>query len=391
MHRLFRGTRCAHRRGAERTSWRDPGWTTRTSTRTTTRTASLKKGAAGWVLLAGLGVSYVISGDYAGWNFGLDEGGWGGLMIAAILMGLMYTCMVFGLAEMSSALPVAGAGYGFARRALGPIGGFATGDGGADRVRRRAGRDRHLHRRVRRGARPLRPHQRLAGLPGRLRDLHRRPPLRRRRGAQADVRHHRHRGRRAGRRRHRPRPEVLHRATSSTSPERLDDVERLPALRHQRGRGRAGLRHLVLPRGRGRAPGRGGDREPGAGHAARHHRRDAGAAGDRGADAARGPGRGRLGGGAHLGQPAAGGDPRRLREQLAARGLRELRRPGRPGRELLLDHLRLLAPAVRPVPGRLPAQGAVADQRPQHPVGGADRPGHDRVPAGRAHQGRRAC
>ncbi|MET0997716.1 MAG: amino acid permease [Marmoricola sp.] len=88
---------------------------------------SLKKGAAGWILLAGLGVSYVISGDFAGWNFGLDEGGWGGLLIATILMGVMYTCMVFGLAEMSSALPVAGAGYGFARRALGPIGGFATG------------------------------------------------------------------------------------------------------------------------------------------------------------------------------------------------------------------------------------------------------------------------
>ncbi len=88
---------------------------------------SLKRGAAGWILLAGLGVSYVISGDFAGWNFGLDEGGWGGLMIATILMGIMYSCMVFGLAEMSSALPVAGAGYGFARRALGPIGGFATG------------------------------------------------------------------------------------------------------------------------------------------------------------------------------------------------------------------------------------------------------------------------
>jgi ethanolamine permease len=87
----------------------------------------LKKGAAGWVLLAGLGVSYVISGDFAGWNFGLDEGGWGGLLIAALLMGIMYTCMVFGLAEMSSALPVAGAGYGFARRALGTVGGFATG------------------------------------------------------------------------------------------------------------------------------------------------------------------------------------------------------------------------------------------------------------------------
>ena len=88
---------------------------------------TLKRGAAGWILLAGLGVSYVISGDFAGWNFGLAEGGWGGLMIATALMGLMYTCMVFGLAEMSSALPVAGAGYGFARRALGPLGGFATG------------------------------------------------------------------------------------------------------------------------------------------------------------------------------------------------------------------------------------------------------------------------
>jgi ethanolamine permease len=87
----------------------------------------LKRGAAGWVLLAGLGVSYVISGDFAGWNFGLGQGGWGGLLIATVLMAVMYTCMVHGLAEMSAAMPVAGAGYGFARRALGPLGGFATG------------------------------------------------------------------------------------------------------------------------------------------------------------------------------------------------------------------------------------------------------------------------
>ncbi|PRX47175.1 ethanolamine:proton symporter (EAT family) [Prauserella shujinwangii] len=91
------------------------------------RERQLKRGAAGWLLLAGLGVSYVISGDFAGWNFGLDEGGWGGLLIATVLMAVMYGCMVFGLAEMSSAMPVAGAGYGFARRALGPLGGFATG------------------------------------------------------------------------------------------------------------------------------------------------------------------------------------------------------------------------------------------------------------------------
>jgi len=87
----------------------------------------LQAGAAGWVLLAGLGVAYVISGDFAGWNFGLAEGGWGGLLIATILMAIMYTGMVLGLAELSSTLPVAGAGYGFARRALGPLAGFATG------------------------------------------------------------------------------------------------------------------------------------------------------------------------------------------------------------------------------------------------------------------------
>lgn len=87
----------------------------------------LKSGSAGWLLLAGLGVSYVISGDFSGWNLGLAQGGFGGLAIAFIAMGLMYACMVFGLAEMSSALPTAGAGYGFARRAMGKTGGFATG------------------------------------------------------------------------------------------------------------------------------------------------------------------------------------------------------------------------------------------------------------------------
>lgn len=87
----------------------------------------LRRGAAGWVLLAGLGVAYVISGDFAGWNFGLAQGGWGGLLIATLLMATMYTTMVLALAELSSAIPVAGAGYGFARRAMGPWGGFLTG------------------------------------------------------------------------------------------------------------------------------------------------------------------------------------------------------------------------------------------------------------------------
>ena len=87
----------------------------------------LRRGSAGWLLLTGLGVAYVVSGDFSGWNFGLAEGGFGGLAIAAVLMGLMYTCMVFALAELASVLPTAGGGYGFARRALGTWGGFLTG------------------------------------------------------------------------------------------------------------------------------------------------------------------------------------------------------------------------------------------------------------------------
>ncbi len=87
----------------------------------------LQRGTAGWVLLAGLGVSYVVSGDYSGWNFGLAEGGFGGLAIATVVVAAMYLALVLGMAELSSSLPAAGGGYTFARRALGPWGGFATG------------------------------------------------------------------------------------------------------------------------------------------------------------------------------------------------------------------------------------------------------------------------
>lgn len=87
----------------------------------------LKKGVAGWFLLATLGVSYVISGDYAGWNFGIATAGWGGMLIAAVLMGIMYLTLVLSLAEMSAAIPTAGGGYSFARKVMGPVGGYATG------------------------------------------------------------------------------------------------------------------------------------------------------------------------------------------------------------------------------------------------------------------------
>ena len=87
---------------------------------------SLKK-SAGWVLLWALGVGAVISGDYFGWNFGLEAGGFWGLGIATLVMAVMYVCMVFSIAELSAALPHAGGFYSFVRNAFGPTGGFICG------------------------------------------------------------------------------------------------------------------------------------------------------------------------------------------------------------------------------------------------------------------------
>ncbi|MDK2986819.1 MAG: ethanolamine permease, partial [Clostridia bacterium] len=84
---------------------------------------------AGPLLLWGLGVGYVISGDYFGWNFGIAAGGFWGLFIATILMAIMYTAMCFTIAELATAIPFAGGAYAFARKAMGPWGGYLAGIG----------------------------------------------------------------------------------------------------------------------------------------------------------------------------------------------------------------------------------------------------------------------
>jgi len=88
----------------------------------------LSRHAGVWLIMF-LGIGYVISGEYFSWNFGFDAGGWGGFLIATGLMAVMYFGLVFIMSEMASALPHSGGPYAFARRALGPWGGFATGLG----------------------------------------------------------------------------------------------------------------------------------------------------------------------------------------------------------------------------------------------------------------------
>src|SRR5215210_8350087 len=85
----------------------------------------LRRHAGVWSLWA-LGVAAVISGDFFGWNFGLAYG-FGGLLVATVVITVMYFGLCFSISEMSPALPHTGGAYSFARSAMGPWGGFATG------------------------------------------------------------------------------------------------------------------------------------------------------------------------------------------------------------------------------------------------------------------------
>ena len=82
---------------------------------------------AGVGSLWALGVGAVISGDFFGWNFGLAAGGFGGLLLATLLVTAMYAGLCFSIAEMTAALPHTGGAYSFARSAMGPWGAYVTG------------------------------------------------------------------------------------------------------------------------------------------------------------------------------------------------------------------------------------------------------------------------
>jgi ethanolamine permease len=85
----------------------------------------LRRHAGVWSLWA-LGVGAVISGDFFGWNFGLAYG-FGGLLVATVVITVMYFGLCYSIAEMSPALPHTGGAYSFSRSAMGPWGGFTTG------------------------------------------------------------------------------------------------------------------------------------------------------------------------------------------------------------------------------------------------------------------------
>ncbi len=81
----------------------------------------------GPLMLWGLGVGYVISGMYFGWNLGLAEGGTWGLAIATGFIIIMYITFTFSYTELACAIPKAGGVFDYASKGLGNSLGFIAG------------------------------------------------------------------------------------------------------------------------------------------------------------------------------------------------------------------------------------------------------------------------
>jgi ethanolamine permease len=78
-------------------------------------------------MLWGLGVGYVISGMYFGWNLGLAQGGTLGLAISTFFIIILYITFTFSYTELACAIPRAGGAFDYANRALGKDIGFIAG------------------------------------------------------------------------------------------------------------------------------------------------------------------------------------------------------------------------------------------------------------------------
>jgi len=92
----------------------------------TSNSTQLKQ-TLGPLMLWGLGVGYVISGMYFGWNLGLEKGGTLGLAIATFFIIIMYLTFTFSYTELACAIPKAGGAFDYADRGLGKNWGFIAG------------------------------------------------------------------------------------------------------------------------------------------------------------------------------------------------------------------------------------------------------------------------
>jgi ethanolamine permease len=74
-----------------------------------------------------LGVGIVLVGEFMGWNYGVGKGGAFGALIAAWVIGLLYTCVAMIDSEVTSTVAAAGGQYAQAKHTIGPLMAFNVG------------------------------------------------------------------------------------------------------------------------------------------------------------------------------------------------------------------------------------------------------------------------
>ncbi|NAR48535.1 amino acid permease [Acinetobacter haemolyticus] len=87
---------------------------------------SLQKGTLNWIMVAAIGVSIVVAGQFSGWNFGMANG-WQNMLIAFGIMFVFYAGLMQCLSEMAATWPSAGGLSSYVRLAFGEWAGALIG------------------------------------------------------------------------------------------------------------------------------------------------------------------------------------------------------------------------------------------------------------------------
>ncbi len=90
------------------------------------RQNSLRKVLGVWALW-GLGTGTVIPGIYMGWTRGFAYSGESDFLIAFVIVCIFFALLINVMGNFSHSVPFAGGPYGFVRKGLGRIGGYAAG------------------------------------------------------------------------------------------------------------------------------------------------------------------------------------------------------------------------------------------------------------------------
>ncbi len=72
----------------------------------------------------GLSVGAAVGGLYAGWNLGLGQAGFGGMLVATLVAGALYLFLVMSVSELVSVMPYAGGTMSYSLVVFGRFGGF---------------------------------------------------------------------------------------------------------------------------------------------------------------------------------------------------------------------------------------------------------------------------